>query len=110
LDELKAGKDEVDITTLNDSLVWYIASLIRSTRVLPAVQLGASPRAGVHLLACAKAMARFNDRSFVIPEDIAQIAVPVLAHRLVLKPEADLDRYKPADAIRTTLASVPIPR
>jgi len=88
----------------------YIVALVRHTRELPSVALGASPRAAVHLLAAAKAAARLADRGFVTPDDVADLAAPVLAHRLLMTPEAELERFGPAEAIRTALAEVEVPR
>ncbi len=72
--------------------------------------LGASPRAAVHLLAAAKAWATTAGRSYVVPDDVAALVVPVLAHRLLLTPEAELDRFTAADALSNVLQSTPIPR
>jgi MoxR-like ATPase len=74
------------------------------------VTLGASPRAAVHLLAASKAAARLAGRAFVTPDDVARMALPVLRHRLVLSPEAELERYRPDDAVTAALSSVPVPR
>jgi len=87
-----------------------VASLVRRTRELPSVSLGASPRAGVHLLAASRAFATMAGRDFVVPDDVVALTGPVLAHRLVLTPEAELDRFTATDAISNVLASVPIPR
>ncbi len=67
---------------------------------------GASPRAAVHLLGAAKAAARLAGRAYVTPDDVARMAAPVLRHRLVLTPEAELERATPAGAIRTALEDV----
>jgi MoxR-like ATPase len=83
---------------------------VRQTRTLPSVELGASPRAAVHLLAAAKATARLDGRGFVTPDDVAAVAPAVLRHRLLLRPEAELDRYRPDDAVQAALQSVPVPR
>ena len=95
---------------MSDEIVSYVASLVRRTRELPSVALGASPRAGVHLLAAARAFAAMAGRDFVVPDDVVALAGPVLAHRLLLTPEAELDRFTAADALANVLASVPIPR
>jgi MoxR-like ATPase len=100
----------VDATTVSDEVLGYVAAVVRATRTLPSVSLGASPRAGVHLVAAAKARARFAERDFVTPDDVAAMALPVLRHRLVLTPEAELERFGPADAVASALASVPVPR
>lgn len=109
-DELQAARDEVDATAITDEVLTYVAAIVRRTRELPSVALGASPRAAVHLLAASKASARLSGRDFVTPDDVAWMARPVLRHRLLLRPEAELERYRPDDAIQATLASVTVPR
>jgi MoxR-like ATPase len=108
--DLAAAAAEVDATTVSDSVLGYVAALVRRTRELPAVEVGASPRAGVHLLAAARALARLSGRPYVVPEDVVAMAPAVLAHRIVVRAEAELDRFRPADAVRTALQSVPVPR
>ena len=107
---LTAARDEVDATRVDDEVARYIVAVVRRTRELPSVQLGASPRAAVHLLGAAKATARLAGRDYVTPDDVGEIAAAVLAHRLVLTPEAELERYGGADAVGTALADVPVPR
>jgi MoxR-like ATPase len=97
-------------TEVTPEVADYVVALVRHTRELPSVALGASPRAAVHLLAAAKATARLNDRAFVTPDDVADLAEPVLAHRLVMTPEAELERFGAADAVRTALGEVEVPR
>ena len=109
-DELRSMRDEVDATSVTDEIVNYVAEIIRKTRTVPSVLLGASPRAGVHLLAAAKATARLAGRDFVTPDDVTSVAPAVLRHRLLLRPEAELERYDANDAVRAALASVPVPR
>jgi MoxR-like ATPase len=109
-DELAAARTEADDTTVADEVLDYVSAVVRRTRELPSVAVGASPRAGVHLLAASRAAARLAGRSFVTPDDVARMAEPVLRHRLVLRPEAELERFSPADAIAAALASVPVPR
>ena len=109
-DELLALRSVVDATVVSDEIVKYTVSLIRATRTLPAVEVGASPRAGVHLQAAAKFTARANGRDFVIPDDVSAMAPFVLPHRLVMRPEAQIEEYRPADAIAAVLAATPVPR
>ena len=109
-DELLAARADVDATTVTDEVVAYIVAIVRRTRELPSVALGASPRAAVHLLAASKASARMSGREFVTPDDVAWMARPVLRHRLLLRPEAELERYRPDDAVQAALAAVPVPR
>src|SRR5690349_12063422 len=80
--ELEQAQREVDATGVSDEVVRYVTAIVRQTRELPAVELGASPRASVHLLAAAKASARLADRGFVTPDDVAVNAPAVLRHRL----------------------------
>ena len=109
-DELEGARQEVDATAVSDEVAGFVVSLVRRTRELPAVELGASARASVHLLAAAKALARLAGRDFATPDDVVDAARPVLRHRLVLRPEAELERYTTADAVEAVLASVPVPR
>jgi MoxR-like ATPase len=108
--ELAEARAEVDATTVSDEVAAYVVGLVRATRGLPSVSLGASPRAAVHLLAAARAAARLDGRSFVTPDDVALLARPVLRHRLLLRPEAELERFRPDDAVEAALRGVPIPR
>jgi len=108
--ELAAAGAEVDATVVSEEVLAYVVALIRRTRELPSVSLGASPRAAVHLLTAARAMAWLAQRSFVTPDDVATIAPAVLAHRLVLTPEAELERYTAREAIGTVIDEVPVPR
>ena len=107
---LRAARQEVDDTTVSPELLAYVAAVVRRTRSLPSVALGASPRAAVHLLAASKAAARLAGRSFVTPDDVVTMAPPVLRHRLLLRAEAELERYRPDDAVATAVASVAVPR
>ncbi|MFN2526530.1 MAG: AAA family ATPase [Actinomycetota bacterium] len=108
--DLSELRRAVDATTVAPEVTNYIVGIIRKTRELPSIALGASPRAGVHLLAAAKVAARFSDRDFVTPDDVAAMAPAVLRHRLLLRPEAELENYRPDDAIRAALSAVEVPR
>jgi MoxR-like ATPase len=108
--DLQVAQVEVDATSVTEEVAGYIVAVVRRTRELPSVALGASPRAAVHLQAAARAAARLAGRAFVTPDDVAAMARPVLRHRLVLRPEAELERYRPDDAVAAALASVPVPR
>ena len=110
VEDLRAARADVDATRVSDEVTEYISAVTRSTRDLPSVSLGASPRAAVHLLAASRAAARLADRDFVTPDDVGRMALPVLRHRLILRPEAELERYRPDDAVNTALRGVPVPR
>ena len=108
--DLDAAGALIDATTVSDEVGDYLAALVRKTRELPAVELGASPRAAVHLLAASRAAARLAGREFVTPDDVVGMAVPVIAHRLVLRPEAELERVTPQAAVAAAIAAVAVPR
>jgi len=109
-EELRAARASVDATDVAGEVLDYVVALVRRTRELPSVALGASPRAAVHLLGAAKAAARLAGRDFVTPDDVRRMAAAVLRHRLVLTPEAELERYTPDSAVRAALDAVPVPR
>jgi MoxR-like ATPase len=109
-DALREARAAVDATRVDDEIARYVIAVVRRTRTLPSVELGASPRAAVHLLGAAKAAARLAGRDYVTPDDVSSMAAAVLAHRLVLTPEAELERYEDTDAVRTALGEVPVPR
>jgi MoxR-like ATPase len=109
-DSLHAARRTVNETAVADEVVAYVIAIVRVTRRLPSVSLGASPRAAVHLLAAAKARARIQGRAFVTPDDVAAMAPAALAHRLVLSPEAELERFSARQAVASALSSVPVPR
>jgi MoxR-like ATPase len=110
VEALRQARYEVDSTGVSDEVVDYVTAIVRATRELPAVELGASPRAGVHMLAAARAQARLDARGFVTPDDVAAVAHDVLRHRLILRPEAELERYRTDDAVTAVLEAVPVPR
>jgi MoxR-like ATPase len=109
-DELRAVRRQVDDTRVTDELTRYVVAIVRTTRRLPSVSLGASPRATVHLLAASRAAARLAGRDFVTPDDVVRMAPAVLRHRIVLTPDAELDRQRPDDAVAAALDVVPVPR
>jgi len=107
---LQAARAEVDAVAVSDEVIAYVAALVQRTRELPSVVLGASPRAAVHLLAVSRAWAALHGRGYVVPDDVAALAGPCLHHRLLLSPEAELDRFTPEQAMATVISTVPIPR
>ncbi len=88
----------------------YLVAIGRATRAVPDVQYGASVRGALGLLHASKALATFADRDYVTPDDVKSVAPAVLRHRIVLKPEAELDGLKPDDVVQRILGSVPVPR
>ena len=107
---LDAARAEVAQVRVEPALFQYVAAAVRRSRDWPSVSLGASPRAGVYLLAVAKAVAAIDGRDFLIPDDVKTCAVPVLRHRLLMKPEAELEGLSPDQAVAEMLASVEVPK
>ncbi len=95
---------------LTDALVDYLLALVQRSRQHPDLSLGASPRAAVAWLQASKAQAWLAHRDFVTPDDIKAIAAPLLRHRLILRPEAQLDGVHVDSAIASLLSQVPVPR
>ena len=91
-------------------LIKYIASLIHETRNNPLLFLGGSPRASVAILNSSKAIATLNGRDFVTPEDIKQVALPVLRHRIVLSPEKEMEGIEPDEVVKQIIDKVEVPR
>jgi MoxR-like ATPase len=87
----------------------YSVELVSATRRLPDVRLGASPRSTLHLVRAARAQAALAGREFVVPDDIHAVAIPVLAHRLVLSAEAQAARRSAPELVRALLQRVPVP-
>ncbi len=107
---LRAAREAAQNVTVSEGIVRYITQIVGRTRSLPTLTLGASPRAGVALLGCAKAFAALNGRDFVIPEDIKTTALPVLRHRLLLRAEVEMEGTRTDDIVRSVLDAVEVPR
>ena len=87
----------------------YVVRLVRHTRASSRLALGASPRAGIALLRVAKARALAASRDYVLPDDVKAVAAPVLAHRLIVAPEARATGLTAEEAVEEALAEVPVP-
>jgi len=107
---LHHAREEIRKTNVEPALFGYITEIARRTRDWPMLTLGASPRAAVSLLFVARAMAAMEGRDFLIPDDVKAAAAPVLRHRLMLKPEADLEGISADQVIAEVLAAVPVPK
>jgi MoxR-like ATPase len=92
----------------NDGLLDYIVALAEQSRQHPDVALGASPRASLCLLRCARARALLDGRHYFTHEDVCAIALGVLGHRLIVRPEAEVEGRRPADVVRDLLETVPV--
>ncbi|HSM91421.1 MAG TPA: MoxR family ATPase [Anaeromyxobacteraceae bacterium] len=108
--ELVALRARAGALLASEPVLEYVARLVRGSRELPRVRLGASPRAGVALLAAARARAALRGAEWLAPDDVKAVAAPVLRHRFILRPEAELEGATPDDLVEELLASVEIPR
>lgn len=95
---------------VEEKLLNYIAQLVIKTRNHPHLYLGASPRASIAVMNSSKAMAAIQGRDFVIPEDIKKVLVPVLAHRVILSPEKEMEGITPENVIDLIANTIEIPR
>src|ERR671927_56536 len=101
---------EVARARMEPGVQYYAVDLVRRTRAHPFIHYGASPRASVALLLCSKALAAIRGREFVTPDDVRDVALPVLRHRLTLRAEAELDGVTPDSVIMDILKSAEVPR
>jgi MoxR-like ATPase len=107
---LEAARRDVAAVRVEAPLITYIASLTRRTRDWPALTLGASPRASINLMQMAKAQAAMDGRDYLLPDDVKAAAPAVLRHRLVLKPEADLEGLTADQVLADVLGAVEVPK
>jgi MoxR-like ATPase len=106
---LQAMQAALESITVEDSIGRYIVSLTAATREHASVLVGSSPRGSLALLLLARARAAMAGRDFVVPEDVKDVAVPALAHRITLRPEMWLRRVDPAFVVQEVLTNVPAP-
>ena len=107
---ITAARQEVNNVRVEPALHSYVVSLARRTRDWPAISLGASPRAAIGLFFAARAMAGMDGRDYLLPDDIKMAALPVFRHRILLKPEADLEGLTSDQVIRQVLSAVEVPK
>ncbi len=108
--ELVEIRQTVRSVKVEDGVLNYMMQIVQTTRSQPSVLLGASPRAAVMLLMASKAMAFMSGRDFVMPDDIKSIAPSVLRHRLILRPESELEGISAESVIDDILSRVQVPR
>ncbi|HUT75386.1 MAG TPA: MoxR family ATPase [Armatimonadota bacterium] len=109
-DQLEDARRELAGQTVRDEMITYVADLARRTRESPRTILGASPRAAVALMRCAQVRAAVQGRTFVIPDDVQDMAHPVLRHRIILRPEAEIEGLTAEGLIDGVISAVPVPR
>ncbi len=107
--EVTAAMEAVRTVHVSDDVRRYVIDLVTATRRSPELRLGASPRATLQSVRTARAAAVLDGRDYVLPDDISDLAVPLLAHRLLLTPDAQVARRTAEDVVRDLVASVPVP-
>jgi MoxR-like ATPase len=95
---------------IRDELVAYLVDVVRKTRAHESVLVGAGPRATQSLLLASRAYAAIQARDFVTPDDIREMAMPVLEHRLILRPEFEIEGLGVSEVVDKILADIPVPR
>jgi MoxR-like ATPase len=109
IDDVLMVRRRAAAVRMSDELKRYAVDVVRATRAGNGVQLGASPRASLALMKAAQALALSEGREFVIPEDVREMAVPVIAHRMVVEPQARFAGVTTAGLVEEILAKVPMP-
>jgi MoxR-like ATPase len=107
---LLALRESLERVEIGDDLLDYVIAIVTATRKDPQIQVGASPRGGLALVQLARGQALLRERDYVIPDDIKQVAVPALAHRITLRPELWVRQVSADDVIARLLGGVPTPK
>ena len=110
VEDILHARQEVTKVTVADSILDYLIALVERSRQHPDVALGASPRSAVVWLRACQAHSWLQERDYVTPDDVKAVALPLLRHRLILKPEAQLDGLTIDAVISALLAQVTVPR
>jgi MoxR-like ATPase len=103
-------QQKVKIIHIEEKLRKYITEIVTKTRINSSIYLGASPRASIGLMIASKAFAAINGRDFVTPEDIKEMAFPVLRHRIILTPEKEMEGATNNEVVKSIIESVEVPR
>ena len=107
--ELTQARDALNDVSMRDEIAGYLVDLARQTRTHESVLVGAGPRATQALALSSRAHAALSARDFVTPDDVKAMAIPVLAHRLILRPEFEIEGTTTAEALQKVMESVPVP-
>ncbi len=107
---LLAMRESLERIEISDDLLDYVIAIVTATRKDPQIQVGASPRGGLALVQLARGQALLHQRDYVVPDDIKQVAVPALAHRITLRPELWVRQVSADDVVARLLSAVPTPR
>ena len=108
--QIQAAREIIRNLFVEPKLLEYIAKIVNETRHNPSLYLGASPRASLAIVHSAKAFAAIQNRDFVTPEDIITVAIPVLAHRILLSPEKEMEGLTTTDIVNQIIKKIEVPR
>ncbi|KKK40956.1 MAG: hypothetical protein Lokiarch_47010, partial [Candidatus Lokiarchaeum sp. GC14_75] len=108
-EELLAAQRIMNMVYIDDRILKYIRDLIIKTRNHPQIALGCGPRASLTLMKCSKARASILGRSYVTPDDVRALIIPALNHRILLKPEAELEGLDTKSVLKTIVEDIPVP-
>ncbi len=108
--EIGALRDSMEAITVREELLGYIVDIVRRTRSHESVLVGAGPRATQAILLSCRAQAAVSGRDFVTPDDVKDMTLPALTHRLILRPELEVEGLTVPEVIRRILVEVPVPR
>jgi MoxR-like ATPase len=108
-EEILAAQKLVNMVYIDDRILKYIRDIVLKTRNHPQIALGCGPRAGLTLMKCAKARAAILGRTYVTPDDVRALTIPALNHRILLKPEAELEGLDVNAVIKGIIEDIPIP-
>lgn len=109
-EDLQSLRKEVAAVTVEDKIFAYIYEIVSATRASHDILVGASPRAGLALVSCSKAVAAMRGRNFVIPDDVKELAVPVLRHRVMLRPETEIEGMTIEEVLTNLIDAQVVPR
>ena len=108
--DLMAAQQLAARTHVDDSVVDYAVRLVRETREMTGIRMGAGPRGSISIIRAARASAFLENREFVTPDDIKAVARPTLRHRIALAPELEIEAYRPDDILEQVMQNVSAPR
>lgn len=109
-EELASLREEVNRVKVEPNILNYINTLVRATRSAELIAVGGSPRASIAILLCSKGLAAIRGRDFITPDDVKEMSLPVLRHRVLLRPEAEIEGLTPDQVIMGLFETVPVPR
>ncbi|HWB58962.1 MAG TPA: MoxR family ATPase [Chthoniobacteraceae bacterium] len=109
-DDLVQMRAQLEAVTVREELLDYIVDIVRATRTADSVLVGAGPRATQALLLASRAAAAISGRDYMTPDDVKTMSVPVLDHRIILRPEYEIEGLSVSEVINKVLEGVPVPR